>query len=121
MDASLNQTTAQTGNQETDSNPTVGQQNQTEAQSSNQGSFQTQVASPSITTSKEENKIGIVGNCDSLNVRKQPTVSANVVTTLPVLTEVIVDDKASTDDFYKISTNDGVTGFCMRQYVSIKP
>lgn len=69
----------------------------------------------------DEELIGTVADCDSLNVREAPSASAKIITTIPVLKEVIVDENESTTDFYKISTNEGIKGYCMRKYITIKP
>lgn len=68
----------------------------------------------------EENKIGIIIDCFKLNVRKSPMISAEIVCEIPNQTEVMINEKESTDDFYKICTASGIEGFCMRKHISIK-
>ena len=58
---------------------------------------------------------GIVTDCLYLNVRKLPDINADV----DALTQVCVDLDASTEDFYKVRTSDGVEGFCMRKYIAL--
>lgn len=67
---------------------------------------------------------GVVTDCLKLNVRSTPTDSSgkgNVVTTIECLTEVVIDMEGSTDRFYKICTASGIEGFCMRQYIAVRP
>lgn len=35
------------------------------------------------------------------------------------LTQVCVDFDASTEDFYKVRTSEGIEGFCMRKYIAL--
>lgn len=64
--------------------------------------------------------LGIVTDCSRLNVRAEPSGTAEIITTIPILTEVSIDINASTDDFYKISTGTGIEGFCMRKYIAVQ-
>ncbi len=67
--------------------------------------------------------IGIVVNCQKLNVRRCPRIDPNpasVVAVLNALTEVEIDAKKSTDDFYKIFTVVGVEGFCLKKFIAIR-
>lgn len=62
---------------------------------------------------------GVVSGCSALNVRSKPASNAEVLSTIPCATEVIVDETESTDDFYKIYTAAGVEGFCMKKYITV--
>lgn len=62
---------------------------------------------------------GIVMDCLYLNVRKLPDINADVAVVIDALTQVCVDLDASTEDFYKVRTSDGVEGFCMRKYIAL--
>ena len=62
---------------------------------------------------------GVVTECVKLNVRKEPDVSADVLTTILLGTEVLVDEANSTEDFYKIVTGAGVEGFCVKKFINI--
>lgn len=64
--------------------------------------------------------IGKVRDCDKLNVREEPNIEAKVVCKLDKLSEVKIDKSNSTKDFYKILTSTGVSGYCMKKYMSIK-
>lgn len=63
---------------------------------------------------------GTVVNCSKLNVRSKPTTDAEVITTLEVKSEVVIDPARSTTDWLKITTPTGVDGYCMRKFVSAK-
>lgn len=62
---------------------------------------------------------GVVTECIKLNVRKEPDANADIVTTLSLATEVLVDLVNSTEEFYKIVTGAGVEGYCMKQYINV--
>ena len=62
--------------------------------------------------------IGVVANCARLNVRSKPNTNGDVVTVLNVNDEVSIDVDNSTNDWFKIRTNNGVKGYCMRKFVS---
>ena len=66
-------------------------------------------------------KIGIVTNCKKLNVREKPTVEAPVVCEIVCQTELMIDEKESTEEFYKVCTAAGIEGFCMRKFIAIQP
>lgn len=64
--------------------------------------------------------IGVVVDCARLNVRKEPSSDADVLTTIPVGAEVQVDIFESTNDFYKVCTETGVEGYCMADYIKVE-
>ena len=66
-------------------------------------------------------KIGIVTNCKKLNVREKPTVEAPVVCEIVCQTELMIDEKESTEEFYKVCTAAGIEGFCMKKFIAIQP
>jgi uncharacterized protein YgiM (DUF1202 family) len=65
-------------------------------------------------------KIGLVANCKKLNVREKPTVEAPVVCEIVCQTEVMIDEKESTEEFYKVYTAAGIEGFCMKKFIAIQ-
>ena len=67
-----------------------------------------------------EQKIGMVTNCITLNVRKEPDSAADVICCIPCLTEVVIDDTESTNDFYKVCTPAGIEGFCMSKFIAVR-
>lgn len=60
---------------------------------------------------------GKVVDCARLNVRKDPSATAPVLCMLNESTEVMVDEDASTEDFYKVCTATGVEGYCMKDFI----
>lgn len=73
-------------------------------------------------TPKGSITIGVVTNCSKLNVRKTPNVNSSVSGVINLNDEVmIIDIEKSTDEFYKVRTESGLKGFCMKKYIKIKP
>lgn len=64
--------------------------------------------------------LGYVANCEKLNVRKKPSLTAEVVCVIADHTDVEIDKEESTDEFYKVSLASGVEGFCMKKYIAVK-
>lgn len=63
---------------------------------------------------------GIVSSCGYLNVRKEPIKDAdNVLRTIKLSALVVVDLDESTEDFYKVICEDGIEGYCMKDYIEI--
>lgn len=62
---------------------------------------------------------GIVTNCVRLNVRKEPYFDADILCTIDVSTNLIIDEEESTDEFYKICTSAGIEGYCVKTYITI--
>ena len=63
--------------------------------------------------------IGVVSNCDRLNVREKPFKEANVLTILGGGCDVIINEHLSTETFYHVQTRHGIQGFCQKDYISI--
>ncbi len=68
----------------------------------------------------EETKVGIVTDCMNLNVRKAPDSDADIICQIPCLSEILIDEAGSTEDFYKVCTAAGVEGFCMKRFIRIR-
>lgn len=62
---------------------------------------------------------GVVTDCIKLNVRRKPSPYADIVCKIDLLSEVVINEKESTNDFYKICTASGVEGYCMKNYIAI--
>lgn len=62
---------------------------------------------------------GIVSNCDKLNVRKEASDKADVLTVIKKDTNVVIDKDESPRGWYKVSVNN-ISGYCMKKYISIK-
>ena len=63
---------------------------------------------------------GVVVDCTKLNVRKAPSKESKPVTIVDSGdTLKIVDADKNFGDWYKVITNNKVSGFCMKKYVKI--
>ena len=81
------------------------------------------VDQPVEESAKKESKVGIVANCEKLNLRRSPlkdSGGANIITELLPGVAVVIDEGESTPNFYKVITEDGLEGYCMRQFIEVK-
>ena len=74
---------------------------------------------PEPSIKPENRKFGKISNCKKLNVRKLPSRDAGIVSELVEGSEVMIDEKESTALFYKIYTEHGIEGFCMKQFIKV--
>ena len=65
--------------------------------------------------------IGIVTDCLSLSIREEPDSDGKVIGTVDALSELMIDEGASNEDFYKVCTEAVVEGFCSKRYVAVRP
>lgn len=77
-------------------------------------------AVPAVNIIPANNTTGVVDNCDKLNVRKSPTLAATPLTVISEGAEVQIDTANSTDEWYKVCTSNGVEGYCMKKFITIK-
>lgn len=68
----------------------------------------------------ENYEMGKVVNCKKLNIRVAPDKTAAVVKEVEKGVELMIDPSDSTDDFYKVCTESGVEGYCMKLFVAVK-
>lgn len=73
-----------------------------------------------VETETSDKTVGVVDNCDKLNVRRNPTLSATPLAVINKGDEVQIDTANSTDEWYKICTANGVEGYCMKKFITIK-
>ena len=66
---------------------------------------------------EEDTKDGVVVECTNLNIRKEGKATADIITAIPAGTEVVIDMKDNTDEFYNVILKDGTEGFAMKKYV----
>lgn len=64
--------------------------------------------------------IGYVSGCSKLNVRSEPNINASVKCVIKALDEVEIEDMKSTNKFYKVCTESGVCGYCMKKYITVR-
>ena len=62
-------------------------------------------------------KDGVVVNCAKLNVRKAPSKDADILGVISRYDDVKVDMEESTEDFYKVCTEAGVEGYCVKTFI----
>ena len=74
---------------------------------------------PEPVVEPENRKFGKVSNCKKLNIRKLPSRDAEIVSELIEGSEVMIDEKESTALFYKICTEHGIDGYCMKDYITV--
>ena len=67
----------------------------------------------------DENKkplTGVVVNCMNLNIRKDPTQTSR---SLGIIGSDTVCDDKSVSGFYKVKTGDGISGYCMSEFIKL--
>lgn len=67
----------------------------------------------------EPTKIGKVFGCKKLNVRDLPSKASNIVTEIFEGVELMIDEKGSTALFYKVCTEHGIEGYCMKEFIKV--
>ena len=67
--------------------------------------------------------IGVVANCTRLNIRKKAVKTnkpEDVVCVVNAGAKLTIDEAKSNKNWYKVTTEDGKEGFCMKEFVTIK-
>ena len=62
---------------------------------------------------------GVVSGCDQLYVRADASKSAEPLGIIKRDDILMIYEEESTDDFYSVCTETGLTGFCMKKFISI--
>lgn len=62
---------------------------------------------------------GVVSGCDKLYVRAEASTDSEPLGIINCDTELVVCEFESTEDFYSVCTETGLTGFCMKKFISI--
>lgn len=68
---------------------------------------------------EDDIKDGVVIECENLNIRKEGKADAAILKVIPVGTEVAIDMKDNTTDFYNVILKDGTEGFAMKKYIKL--
>ena len=63
--------------------------------------------------------IGVVSGCAKLNIRKESNITSDPVCIVPEKSVLLIDQDLSTDEWYKVYTETGMEGFCMKKYVTV--
>ena len=82
--------------------------------------YQTNVHDVENEKINEEVKIGVVENCNKLNVREEPNLDSTIICEINSQTELMIDESESTDEFYKVFTVFGLEGFCMKKFIAVQ-
>ena len=82
-------------------------------------SVETEVEEVETEEPEEEESIfvGTVTNCKKLNIRETPSLQGKVLCVLEEGSELMVDKTESTDEWYKVYLESGISGFCMKDYI----
>lgn len=76
---------------------------------------------PELTIEPEIRKIGKVHGCKKLNVRNLPNQDAKILTELVEGSEVMIDEAGSTATYYKVCTEYGIDGYCVKKFIKVLP
>lgn len=68
---------------------------------------------------KPKTQVGLVANCNRLNVRSLGTMTSGVVAILTRGDSVLIDPEKSTHNWYSVKTKNGKNGYCLKQYIKI--
>lgn len=81
-----------------------------------------QTPDPAAVPMVEEAKpiVGIVANCERLNVRKSPSPTAEIICVIECGAKLSIDEAESTETFYKICAEIGAEGYCMKRFIQIE-
>lgn len=69
---------------------------------------------------KKELQIGIVTDCLALAIRIDANKDSKQVGVLPVKSEVKINIERSTNDFYHVTVDNGITGYCMKSFIRVR-
>ena len=67
----------------------------------------------------KKSRIGVVVNCMNLNIRKDPTQASESLGIIGSDTTVTICDDESVSGFYKVKTGDGISGYCMSEFIKL--
>lgn len=105
-------------------NVQVTVQNNGEAMTDNAKYYQQQPANSNGSDSSPEKIIniqGVVSNCAKLNVRREAQKRTdNVLCVISAGDVLAIDEKRSTNAWFYVTTVDGVSGYCMKEFVTVE-
>lgn len=67
---------------------------------------------------EKKNRTGHISGCELLNVRKEPTLDAPVISVLKTSDSFEVQDEDDNSIFFKVKTSVSVSGYCMKKFVA---
>lgn len=72
-------------------------------------------------TEEMTNVQGVVSNCAKLNVRREAQKRTdNVLRVISAGDVLSIDEKRSTNAWFYVTTVDGVSGYCMKEFVTVE-
>lgn len=72
-------------------------------------------------TEEMTNVQGVVSNCVKLNVRREAQKRTdNVLCVISAGDVLAIDEKRSTNAWFYVTTVDGVSGYCMKEFVTVE-
>lgn len=63
---------------------------------------------------------GIVSDCKKLRVRNAPELDSDVICEIEAGSIVEIDEVNSTEEFYKVCTEAGIDGYCMKKFIKVE-
>lgn len=63
---------------------------------------------------------GVVTNCVKLNVRETPQMDSKIRCIINKSSKVQIVEEESTEEFYKVYTESGIEGYCMKDFITIE-
>lgn len=74
-----------------------------------------------VTESKPESpksvRMGTVVRCASLNIREKPSINSSPLCVVLSSTNLVIDTSYKNKEWYKVCTENGIEGFCIKEYV----
>ena len=81
---------------------------------------ETEASTPEKKPTKRTWVTGVVSNCKKLHIRKEADKRSQSIMVVDMATELKVNVKKSTKDWYSVKTTSGVEGFCMKEYITVE-
>lgn len=79
--------------------------------------YEEPVEEPEVQVSK---KVKGIVRCIRLNIRKEPNLDSTKIGCLKTGDELILDLSGSTDRWYKVSTDSGLNGYCVKEFIEFE-
>ena len=76
---------------------------------------------PEPAVEPEIRTFGKITGCKKLNIRRLPSRDSEIISELVEGSEVMIEKNESTALFYKICTEHGIEGYCMKNFIKVLP
>ena len=76
---------------------------------------------PSLSDEHELEQLTYIGkvNTKLLNIRKEPDIKSEIIYRVENGSELMIEETASTKDWFKICTVSGIEGYCMKKFIDV--